>query len=46
MVAGAREVSHKVMFLHKGVVEEEGPPADLFNQPKSDRLRQFLARTF
>ncbi len=42
----AREVSHKVMFLHKGVVEEEGPPADLFNQPKSDRLRQFLARTF
>ncbi|MGB4826063.1 MAG: histidine/lysine/arginine/ornithine ABC transporter ATP-binding protein, partial [Paracoccaceae bacterium] len=42
----AREVSHKVMFLHKGVVEEEGSPADLFNQPKSDRLRQFLARTF
>ena len=42
----AREVSHKVMFLHKGVVEEEGAPADLFGQPKSDRLRQFLARTF
>ncbi|MFZ1469399.1 MAG: ATP-binding cassette domain-containing protein [Paracoccaceae bacterium] len=42
----AREVSHKVMFLHKGVVEEEGPPADVFNDPKSDRLRQFLARTF
>jgi octopine/nopaline transport system ATP-binding protein len=42
----AREVSHKVLFLHQGVVEEEGPPADLFGHPKSERLRQFLARTF
>ena len=42
----AREVSHRVLFLHKGVVEEQGTPADLFGQPKSERLRQFLARTF
>ncbi len=42
----AREVSHKVLFLHQGRVEEEGAPADLFGQPKSERLRQFLARTF
>jgi len=42
----AREVSHKVLFLHQGRVEEEGPPADLFGQPRSERLRQFLARTF
>lgn len=42
----AREVSHKVLFLHQGRVEEEGTPADLFGHPKSDRLRQFLARTF
>lgn len=42
----AREVSHKVMFLHRGRVEEEGSPADLFGQPRSERLRQFLARTF
>lgn len=42
----AREVSNKVMFLHRGVVEEEGPPAVLFGHPRSDRLRQFLARTF
>ncbi|MES2434008.1 MAG: DUF2817 domain-containing protein [Pseudomonadota bacterium] len=42
----AREVSHKVLFLHQGRVEEEGTPADLFGQPRSDRLRQFLARTF
>lgn len=42
----AREVSHKVMFLHQGRVEEEGPPAELFGRPRSERLRQFLARTF
>ncbi|WP_439815267.1 ABC transporter ATP-binding protein [Zavarzinia sp. CC-PAN008] len=42
-MAFAREVSNKVMFLHKGQVEEEGHPRDLFTQPKSERLRQFLA---
>jgi octopine/nopaline transport system ATP-binding protein len=42
----AREVSHKVLFLHQGVVEEQGTPADLFGNPRSERLRQFLARTF
>lgn len=42
----AREVSHKVLFLHQGRVEEEGTPADLFGHPRSERLRQFLARTF
>ena len=39
----AREVSHKVLFLHRGRVEEEGTPADLFGQPRSERLRQFLS---
>ena len=42
----AREVSHKVLFLHQGKVEEEGAPAELFGSPRSERLRQFLARTF
>ncbi|RWE41554.1 DUF2817 domain-containing protein [Mesorhizobium sp.] len=41
----AREVSHKVLFLHQGKVEEEGAPAELFGSPRSERLRQFLART-
>ncbi|WP_374828225.1 DUF2817 domain-containing protein, partial [Mycoplana dimorpha] len=41
----AREVSHKILFLHQGKVEEEGPPAELFANPRSERLRQFLART-
>ncbi len=42
----AREVSHKVLFLHQGKVEEQGSPDELFNRPRSERLRQFLARTF
>ena len=41
----AREVSHKILFLHHGKVEEEGAPAELFANPRSERLRQFLART-
>jgi ABC-type histidine transport system ATPase subunit len=41
----AREVSHKILFLHRGKVEEEGAPAELFANPRSERLRQFLART-
>jgi ABC-type histidine transport system ATPase subunit len=39
----AREVSSRTVFLHQGRIEEEGPPAELFGQPRSDRLRQFLA---
>jgi octopine/nopaline transport system ATP-binding protein len=39
----AREVSNRVIFLNRGVIEEEGKPADLFGQPRSDRLRQFLS---
>jgi polar amino acid transport system ATP-binding protein len=41
----AREVSHKILFLHKGKVEEESTPAELFTNPRSERLRQFLSRT-
>ncbi|WP_028219318.1 ABC transporter ATP-binding protein [Paraburkholderia oxyphila] len=39
----ARNVSNHVMFLHQGRVEEEGVPADVFANPKSERLRQFLS---
>ena len=42
-MAFAREVSSKVIFLHDGLVEEEGPPEQLFNAPSSERCRQFLA---
>ncbi|EEG08691.1 ABC transporter ATP-binding protein [Pseudogulbenkiania ferrooxidans] len=39
----AREVSNHVMFLHQGRVEEEGHPREVLNQPRSERLQQFLA---
>jgi octopine/nopaline transport system ATP-binding protein len=39
----AREVATEVLFLHQGRVEEQGPPSQLFKNPKSERCRQFLA---
>jgi polar amino acid transport system ATP-binding protein len=41
----AADVADHVVFLHQGRIEEEGPPADLFGSPRSDRLRQFLSST-
>ncbi len=43
-MAFAREVSDRVLFLHDGLVEEEGPPAQIFGAPKSERLGQFLSK--
>ena len=39
----ARDVSSKVVFLHKGAVEVEGPPEEMFAADRSDRFRQFLS---
>ena len=44
-MAFAREVSDQVMFLHNGLVEEQGSPAMLFDAPRSERLRQFLNKS-
>ena len=43
-MAFAREVSDKVMFLHNGLIEEEGPPGQMFEAPRSDRFRQFISK--
>jgi polar amino acid transport system ATP-binding protein len=40
----AREVASKVCFLHQGVVHEEGPPEQIFGDPKEERTRNFLKR--
>ena len=40
----AREVSNRVIFLDDGVIGEEGSPAELFGQPKSERLQSFLSK--
>ena len=39
----ARDVSDRVVFLHQGVIEEEGTPQALFEAPQSERLKQFLS---
>ena len=39
----AREVSSKAIFLHEGLIEEEGPPQQVFGNPSSERFRQFLS---
>ena len=39
----AREVSTKVCFLDAGVILEEGPPSQLFGDPKEERTRAFLS---
>lgn len=39
----AREVSSKVVFLHQGRIEEIGTPEQVFDHPKSERVRDFMA---
>ena len=39
----ARDVSSRVMFLHQGRVEEEGPPEQVFGAPTSARCREFTS---
>lgn len=39
----ARDVSNRVVFLHKGMIEEDGTPADVFGAPKSERFKQFIS---
>ena len=38
----AREVADRVIFMNDGYIEEEGTPQEIFQSPKSDRLKQFL----
>ena len=41
----AWDVSDHVVFLHQGLIEEEGAPNEVFGHPKSERLQQFLKST-
>ncbi len=38
----AREVADRVVFMEGGVVAEEGTPAQIFDSPRSERLKKFL----
>jgi arginine/ornithine transport system ATP-binding protein len=39
----AREVANHLIFLHKGLIAEQGVPREVLTQPKSERLQQFLS---
>ncbi|WP_201558671.1 ABC transporter ATP-binding protein [Psychrobacter sp. 72-O-c] len=39
----AREVSSQVVFLHQGVIEEMGTPEQIFDNPTSERVKDFMA---
>ncbi len=38
----AYDVSTKVIFMNEGKIAEQGPPTELFNNPKSKRLAEFI----
>ena len=40
----AREVANRVVFMDDGKVVEEAPPAELFDRPRSERLKTFLSQ--
>jgi polar amino acid transport system ATP-binding protein len=40
----AREVGSRVVFMDGGTVIEQGTPSEIFDNPKSDRLKSFLAK--
>ena len=40
----AEEVSTKVVFMDDGVILEEDTPQEIFNNPKTQRVRDFLKR--
>ena len=42
----AKNVSDKVMFMADGVIEEIGSPEEIFNNPNSEKLRNFLQKSY
>ena len=41
----ARDVSNRVVFMEQGRIVEDGPPAEIFGNPRSTRLAEFLRNT-
>ena len=39
----AREAADRIIFMDNGVIEEEGTPEEVFDNPKSERTREFIA---
>lgn len=40
----AREIAHRIVFMHSGKIVECGPPDQIFDAPKDERLQRFLKR--
>ncbi len=40
----AKNVSDKIIFMSDGIIEEEGTPSEIFENPKSEKLRTFLSK--
>lgn len=40
----AREVADRVLFIDQGIIMEQGTPEEVFNNPKSPRLKDFLSK--
>ncbi len=40
----AREVSNRVLFMDEGIIMEQGTPSEVFDTPKSERLKSFLSK--
>ena len=40
----ARDVSHRCVFMDAGRIAEQGPPAEMFGQPQTQRLKEFLGK--
>ncbi len=40
----AREVADRVLFIDEGVVMEQGTPAEIFGNPKNERMQNFLSK--
>ena len=40
----AKEISDRVVFMDDGQIVEEGTPDEIFNHPKSERLKEFLSK--
>lgn len=40
----AKEVCHRVVFIDEGQIVEEGPPQEIFTNPRQERTRSFLSK--
>lgn len=40
----AREIADRVLFMDGGVISEDAPPQELFNNPKNPRTKEFLSK--